>query len=308
MSIQIRDLVKRYGSQLVLDHLHLLIQDGEALGLLGSDGAGKSTVIGCLLGLLRYDKGEIHIFGEDINDKKSDIKRKVGMVPQNVTLFDGLTIFENLDYFCNLYLTDKMTRHQYVTEAIQLCGLQEVADEYPKGMDMGTLRCANLACGIVHKPDFLVVDEPIQGAGVTKKQTILQAFQTLQDNGTTILYASRDIEELAGYCNRIAIMDKGKVVITATVEELKNIISVGEKVTIEVFRMKPEEVEEISGMKGVVFANYIGNELVVKSEKGKNNLANVLHYLENHHIPFGKVFSEVPMLKDVFWEITGREL
>ena len=308
MSIRINELVKRYGSQLVLDHFQLLVQEGETLGLLGPDGVGKSTAIDCLLGLLHYDKGEIYIFEEDINDRKSDVRRKIGVVPQNITLFDGLTVYENLDYFCNLYLSDKNQRHQYVTEAIRLCGLQELAHSYPKGMDMGTLRCVNMACGIVHKPALLVVDEPMLGVGVAKKATIIQTLETLQKRGVTILYASKDIEELATLCNRIAIMDKGKVVITATVEELRNIISVGEKVTIEVFRMKPDEVEEVTKMKGVVFANYVGNELVVKSEKGKNNLANILHYLENHHIPFGKVFSEVPMLKDVFWEITGREL
>ncbi len=308
MSIRIHDLVKRYGSQLILDHFQLSVQEGEALGLLGSDGAGKSTAIGCLLGLLQFNKGEIFVFGENINNKKCDVKRKIGIVPQSITLFDSLTIYENLDYFCSLYIVDKIERHRYVTEAIQLCGLEEQMNFYPKGMDMGMLRCVNFACGIVHKPKLLVADEPLLGAGVERKQIILAAIQTLRREGLTLLYASRDIEELAGMCDRIAIMDKGKVVITATVEELKNLISVGEKVTIEVFRMKAEEVETIMGMKGVVFANYVGNELVVKSEKGKNNLANILHYLENQHIPFGKVYSEVPMLQDAFWEITGREL
>lgn len=308
MSVRIQDLVKRYGSQLILDHFQLYIQEGETLGLLGSDGAGKSTAIGCLLGLLHYDKGEIYIFEKDIHDKDSDSKRKIGIVPQNITLFDSLTVYENLDYFCSLYVTDRTKRYQYVMDAIHLCDLEEWKNAYPKGMDMGMLRCVNFACGIVHKPTLLVADEPLSGAGMTRKKTILSAIKVLRENGITLLYASGDIEELATLCDRIAIMDKGKVIITATVEELKNIISVGEKVTIEVFRMKPEEVEEITGMRGVVFANYVGNELIVKSEKGRNNLANILHYLENRHIPFGKVFSEVPMLKDVFWEITGREL
>ncbi len=308
MAIKISDLVKRYGDRLVLDFFDMEVQDGEMFGLLGSDGAGKSTVIDCLLGQLPYDRGKIEIFSEELTKKNRKLKKKIGVVPQQLVLFGELTVYENIDYFCGLYIMNQRERHQLVQEALESCDLCSVADAYPGKLSPGMCRRLNLACGIAHKPQLLILDEPLIGTDVLSRETILGVFRRLHASGVTMLYVSKDIEEMARLCTRIAIMDQGKVVITATTDELKAIISVGEKVTIEVFRMKADAVEEISAMKGVVFANYVNHELVVKSEKGKNNLANVLHFLEDHKIPFGKVYSEVPMLKDVFWEITGREL
>ncbi len=308
MAIKITDLVKRYGDRLVLDFFDMEVQDGEIFGLLGSNGAGKSTVIDCLLGQLPYDRGQIRIFSEELTKKNRELKRKIGVVPQPLVLLSELTVYENVDYFCSLYVTDKRRRHGLVQEAIELCDLCAVTDTYPQKLSPGMCRRLNLACGIAHKPQLVVVDEPLIGTDVLSRETILSVIRQLHQTGATILYVSKDIEEMSHLCTRIAIMDQGKVVITATTDELKAIISVGEKVTIEVFRMSADDVEEISMMKGVVFANYVNHELVVKSDKGKNNLANVLHFLEDRRIPFGKVYSEVPMLKDVFWEITGREL
>ncbi len=308
MAIKINDLVKRYGDRLVLDFFNMEVQEGEIFGLLGSDGAGKSTVIDCILDRLPYDRGEITIFSEKLTKKNRALKRKIGVVPQQLVLLQELTVYENIDYFCGLYILDKQQRYQLVQEAMSLCDLNAVADTYPQKLSTGMCRRLNLACSIAHKPQLLIVDEPFLGTDVLSRDIISEAIKRLHMTGVTVFYVSKDIEEMSHLCNRIAIMDKGRVVITATTDELKAIISVGEKITIEVFKMSAEAVEEISMMKGVVFANYVHHELVVKSDKGKNNLANILHFLEDRKIPFGKVYSEVPMLKDVFWEITGREL
>ncbi len=308
MSIIIKDLVKRYNNKLVLDYFNLQMQEEEILGLLGSDGSGKSTVIGCLLGLLAYDKGEITIFGQELDKKSLEYRRKIGIVPQNITIFDGLTIYENVDFFCALYIKNKAERKKCVEEALVDCDLERVSRMYPKNLDFGTLRRVNFACGISHKPKLLILDEATLGADSVSRENILLNIRKRNADKTTVFYASKNMEELAGLCDRIAIMDKGKVIITATVEELKTFISVGEKIVIEVFRLSSREEEELSKLHGIMFTNYTGNELVIKSEKGINNLANILHYLENHKIPFGKVYSEVPVLKEAFWEITGREL
>jgi len=308
MSIIIKDLVKRYNNRLVLDYFNLQIQEGEILGLLGSDGSGKSTVVGCLMGLLAYDKGEVTIFGQKLDKKNLEYKLKIGIVPQSITIFDGLTIYENVDFFCGMYIKNKAERQKCVKEALGNCDLEKVSRMYPKNLDLGTLRRVNFACGISHKPKLLILDEATLGADAASRENILQTIRRMNTEKTTVFYVSKSMEELAGLCDRIAIMDKGKVIITATVDELKALISVGEKVIIEVFRLSSIEESELSKLRGIVFTNYTGNELVIKSEKGINNLANILHYLENHQIPFGKVYSEVPVLKEAFWEITGREL
>lgn len=308
MAIKIEDLVMRYGDRLVLDFFDMEVQDGEIFGLLGTSGAGKSTVIDCMLGQLKYDRGEITIFSEKMTKKNHALRRKIGIVPQQLVLLKELTVYENVDYFCSLYVTDGASRRGLVQDAINLCDLCSVADAYPNKISPGMLRRLNLACGIAHQPQLLIVDEPYTGTDALSRETIASVLKLLHQGGMTILYVSKDIEEMSHLCTRIAIMEKGKILITATADELKAIIFVGEKVTIEVFKMTADMVEEISMMKGVVFANYANHELVVKSDKGKNNLANILHFLEDRNIPFGKVYSEVPMLRDVFWEITGREL
>ncbi len=308
MALKINQLVKRYGDRLILDFLDLEVQDGELFGLLGSDGAGKSTVIDCILGLQEYDRGEITIFSETMGKNHLDLKRRIGIVPEQLVLIQELTVYENIDFFCGLYISDHAVRKQYVDEAITLCDLCTVLALYPRDISPGVCKRLNFACGIAHKPDFLIVDEPIIGSDALSRAVLIEAIKQLNRKGTTIFYASRDIEEMSQLCSRIAIMNQGKVIITATTDELKAFISVGEKVTIEVYKMSPEYVEEISGLRGVAFTNYVNHELVVRSEKGRNNLANILHFLEDRKIPFGKVYSEVPMLKDVFWELTGKEL
>ena len=308
MAIKINQLVKRYGDRLVLDFFDLEVQDGELFGLLAPNGSGKSTVIDCLLGQLPYDRGEIQIFSEEVTKKNLELKKKIGIVPQQIVLMQELTVYENVDFFCGLYISDRALRKQCVQETMDLCDLNQVSEIYLRKISPGMCRRLNFACGIAHHPQLVIVDEPLIGTDALSRDVILEAMKQLHKKGTTILYSSNDIEEMSRLCSRIAIMHQGKIAITASIDELKAMISVGEKVTIEVYKMSPELVEELSMMKGVVFANYVNHELVVRSDKGRNNLANILHFLEDKKIPFGKVYSEVPMLKDVYWEITGREL
>ena len=308
MAIKINQLVKRYGDRLVLDFFDMEVQDGELFGLLAPDGSGKSTVIDCLLGQLPYDRGEIQIFSEEVTKKNLELKKKIGIVPQQIVLMQELTVYENVDFFCGLYISDRTLRKRCVQEAMDLCDLNQAAELHLRKISPGMCRRLNFACGIAHHPQLVIVDEPFIGTDALSRDVILEAMKQLHKAGTTILYSSNDIEEMSRLCSRIAIMHHGKIAITASIDELKAMISIGEKVTIEVYKMSPELVEELSMMKGVIFANYVNHELVVRSDKGRNNLANILHFLEDKKIPFGKVYSEVPMLKDVYWEITGREL
>ena len=153
--IQIKNLVKRYGDLVALDHLNLEISEGEVFGLLGPNGCGKTTAISCLLALLKYDKGEITIFGREMHPDSYDMKRKIGIVPQEVAVFYDLTVAENIDYFCGLYIKDKAQRKKCVEEAIDFVGLESHRKMRPKQLSGGLLRRLNIACGIAHKPTLI---------------------------------------------------------------------------------------------------------------------------------------------------------
>ena len=151
-AVKVTNLVKRYKELVAVDHLNLDIKEGDIFGLLGPNGSGKTTTINCILSLLAYDKGDIEIFGQKMTPDNYDIKSKIGVVMQNVAVFDELTVYENINYFCGLYISDKALRKQYVEEAIQFTGLNDFKKFYPKKLSGGLLRRLNIACGIAHKP------------------------------------------------------------------------------------------------------------------------------------------------------------
>jgi len=156
--VHIENLVKRYGSLVALDHLNLDIQEGEIFGLLGPNGSGKTTAINCMLALLKYDKGSIQIFGQEMRPDNYEVKNQIGIILQNVAVFDELTVYENIDYFCGLYIRDKKKRKSLVEEAINFVGLEDYRKTRPKKLSGGLLRRLNIACGIAHKPRLIILD------------------------------------------------------------------------------------------------------------------------------------------------------
>ncbi len=308
MVIKVKNLVKRYNELIALDHLNLEVNEGEIFGLLGPNGSGKTTAINCILSLLKYDKGTIEIYNKPMSPDAYDIKSDIGIIMQNVAVFEELTVFENIDYFCGMYVKDKKKRRQLVEEAIDFVGLKEFRKFYPKKLSGGLLRRLNIACGIAHKPKLIILDEPTVAVDPQSRNNILEGIQRLNKEGATIVYTSHYMEEVEEICTRIAIMDKGKIIATGTNDELKGMINSGEKLTIEVFKMDNSILEGVKNLPNIVSAEYNENLLVAKSSRGKNNLVALLDYLKSKNIVVGKIYSEPPTLNDVFLEITGKEL
>ena len=219
--VEIENLVKRYQELVALDHFNLTIEEGEIFGLLGPNGSGKTTTINCILALLAFDKGTVRVFGREMRPDSYDLKRQIGVVMQNVAVFQELTVYENIDYFCGLYIRDKALRRQYVEEAIDFVGLNDFRKFYPKKLSGGLLRRLNIACGIAHKPKLIILDEPTVAVDPQSRNKILEGIQELNRNGATIIYTSHYMEEVEQICTRIAIMDKGKNLAIGTTEELK---------------------------------------------------------------------------------------
>jgi ABC-2 type transport system ATP-binding protein len=308
MVIKVENLVKRYGDLIALDHFNLEVNEGEIFGLLGPNGSGKTTAINCILSLLKYDKGSIEIYDKPMSPDAYDIKRNIGIIMQNVAVFDELTVFENIDYFCGMYISDKKKRRELVEEAIDFVGLKDFKKFYPKKLSGGLLRRLNIACGIAHKPKLIILDEPTVAVDPQSRNNILEGIQRLNREGATIVYTSHYMEEVEEICTRIAIMDKGKIIATGTNDELKGMINTGEKLTVEIFKIEDSILEGVRNLPNILSAEYSGNLIVAKSSSGKNNIVALLDYLKSKNINVGKVYSEPPTLNDVFLEITGKEL
>lgn len=306
--VTINNLVKRYGELIALDHLDLEINEGEVFGLLGPNGSGKTTTINCLLSLLAFDKGSISIFGKEMSPTAYDIKKNIGIIMQNVAVFDELTVYENIDYFCGLYITDRETRKKYVDEAISFVGLDDFKKFYPKKLSGGLLRRLNIACGIAHKPKLIILDEPTVAVDPQSRNKILEGIQKLNRNGVTVIYTSHYMEEVEQICTRIAIMDKGRKIAEGTKDELKRMIRNTETVNIEVLGIGDDTIKEISALPHVYDVKYDGAKMTVYCSGGKHNLIRILDTLRQRDIAFGRVYSELPTLNDVFLEITGKAL
>ncbi len=306
--IEIQNLVKRYGNLLALDHLNLTIKEGEVFGLLGPNGSGKTTAINCMLALLKYDKGSISIMGKHMHPDSYDLKKDIGVVMQDVAVFDQMTVRENIDYFCGLYIREKAKRRQLVEEAIRFVGLEDYTKVRPKKLSGGLQRRLNIACGIAHRPKLIILDEPTVAVDPQSRNKILEGILELNRQGSTIIYTSHYMEEVEQICSRIAIIDHGRVLASGTKEELKNMIKTGETITIEAVALEQTHLEEIRALPHVFDVSYQEQKLVIRCSRARHNLVCVLNYLQGEDIAFGKVFSELPTLNDVFLEITGKAL
>ena len=210
--IEVSHLTKEYKNLKAIDDLSFNVYQGEILGLLGPNGCGKSTTINSILSLLKYQEGFIKVFG------------------QEVAVFDELNVYDNINYFCGLYIRDKKQRKQYVDDAINLVGLNDFKKFLPKQLSGGLLRRLNIACGIAHKPKLIFLDEPTVAVDPQSRNHILDGIKKLRDQGATIVYTTHYMEEVEILCDRIIILDKGKIIAQGTSDELKKEANIEEKI------------------------------------------------------------------------------
>ena len=306
--IEVKNLSKSYKNLKAIDDLSFDVYEGEILGLLGPNGSGKSTTINSILNLLEFEKGTIKIFGKIMKPDAYDIKRDIGVIFQEVAVFEELTVYENIDYFCGLYVSDKLLRKSYVEDAINLVGLKEFTKFYPKQLSGGLLRRLNIACGIAHKPKLIFLDEPTVAVDPQSRNNILDGIKKLRDDGATIVYTTHYMEEVEMICDRIIILDKGKILAEGTTDELKSLAKLEEKITLEVKKISSKVVDEIKTFKTVDSVMENGNTLVITYKKGKDNLGELIDFLHSKKVIYSKIFSERPTLNDVFLELTGKDL
>ena len=308
-TIEIKELVKRYKELLALDHFNLEVREGEILGFLGPNGCGKTTAINCMLGLLTYDKGDIRIFGEAMTPNAYHIKENIGLVPQELAYFEQLTVYENIDIFCGLYIKDKQRRKSLVEEAISFVGLEDYRKFFPNKLSGGLKRRLNIACGIAHKPKLIFLDEPTVAVDAQSRNFILEGIKRLNKEGSTIVYTTHYLDEADQLCDRIVIMDKGHNVVDGTPEELKSMIATKEIIHLELVEEASDAI--IKEMKSLPHLQLLDKNKVTYTlqftQKGSNIVA-LAQLLNQHGLAYLKLYSEQPSLSDVFLSFTGKEL
>lgn len=305
--LEVKNVLKRYDDLVALDNLSLDIKKGEVFGLLGPNGSGKTTLINCILSLSKFEKGDIKIFDQPMSADRYDLKAKIGYVPQEIAVFDELSVYDNIDFFCGLYIQDRATRKQYVEEAIEFVGLNDFRKFVPKKLSGGLKRRLNLACGLAHKPELLILDEPTVAVDPQNRNAILEGIMDLNKKGMTVIYTSHYMDEVEQICTRISIIDKGKLLATGDKYELKKLVGLTDTLILKDIDMKNLDLSQLESIEGLGKISLEGSNLSIGIQ---DNLAmtHIFAYLENNDIFFKGMDIISPSLNDVFLEITGKQL
>ncbi len=306
--IEVAGLTKDYQQLRALNNLTFQVRQGEILGLLGPNGSGKSTAINCMLSLLRFGSGSVKIFGKEMRPDAFDIKRRLGVVFQDVAVFDELTVAQNLEYFCGLYVPDKAKRTPMIDAAVKLVGLQDYLKFRPKQLSGGLLRRLNLACGIAHQPDLIFLDEPTVAVDPQSRNNILDGIVTLREQGATVVYTTHYMEEVEQICDRIIILDKGEILAQGTINQLKQLSDIEEKVTLQGIELPPEVKEKLESSPQIQSVTTRNRTVQIVYRHGQDNVSALISQLSQAGLAYESIYSERPTLNDVFLQLTGKEL
>lgn len=307
MIIKIEDLIKKFKDKIVIDHFNLNLEKGDILGLIGPNGCGKTTSIMCMLSLLKYDSGKISVFGKSDIQNEYEVKKKIGIIPQEVAVFEDLTVRESIDYFCGLYISNKNERKKLVNEAIDFTGLSSHQKLTPKKLSGGLRRRLNIACGISHKPELIILDEPTVAVDAQSRKFILDGIKNLNENGSSVLYTTHYLDEAEYLCNTLCIMDNGKNIVTGTMNELIDNVVIKEKITLST--LNPEMVIQLLEKNdSIIDILRKENNLTISYSKDSGNIQNLIHTLDENKIIYDEIISKKPKLEDIFLEMTGKEL
>lgn len=307
MILEVKNLVKRYGEKLAVDNMNLKIERGEILGLLGPNGAGKTTLINSIIGITDIQSGEINIFGKSMKHRPLDIKKNIGVVPQNLALLNEFTAMENVTYFARLYNLRGEELKAGVQEALEFTNLWERRNEFPKKYSGGMQRRLNIACSIAHKPELIIMDEPTVGIDPQSRNHILESIKKLNELGSTIIYTSHYMEEVEAICTRVVIMDNGRLIAEGTKENLAAYVREEQVADIALESANYSIVTAVKGIYGTKECTLSGNTLTVVMDKS-SSISRVLNAITEKGGVIIKVNMQDATLEDVFLTLTGKTL
>lgn len=308
MSIKLNNVIKRYGSNLAVDNITLEIENGEIFGLLGPNGAGKSTTIKMIMGLLKANSGEITVNGIDVRKNSLEAKKILGLVPQELAIYENMTARENVDFLARLYGLRGKDLKEKVNEALEFTGLMEKEKEVVKKFSGGMKRRLNIACAIVHQPEIIIMDEPTVGIDPQSRNHILQSIKELNKRGATIIYTSHYMEEVEAICSRVGIIDFGKLIALGSKNELVNAASEEQKITIEAYNISFSPIDEIKKINGVIHVDLKENTIEIITKCANESLQKILSKLLEGSVVVRNIEIKEADLESVFLKLTGRKL
>ncbi|RKL68157.1 export ABC transporter ATP-binding protein [Salipaludibacillus neizhouensis] len=302
-------LSKVFKGKVAVDGVSLYLDKGESVGLLGPNGAGKSTTISMMSSLIKPTSGDVKLHGKSVVNDPDSIRKVLGMVPQEIALYEELTAYENLKFFGRIYGLKGEVLKKAIQNILELVGLEDRQKEVISTYSGGMKRRINMAVAMLHDPEVLIMDEPTVGVDPQSRSHILEMVRKLnREKGLTVLYTSHYMEEVERLCDRVYIMDYGKVIASGTKEELKSILSGEETIWIDLDRGSPNLVMELQGFEGIQQSTETEKGLKLIVPKGSKLLGKVFQAAERHEVQILNVNVQIPTLEDVFLHLTGRKL
>ncbi len=310
--VSVQNLTKKYGELTAVDNLSFEVEKNEIFGLLGPNGAGKSTTLSVLTTLSDMNKGDVEVNGYNIRKDKMKIKQIIGMVPQDIAVYEQLSALENVKFFASLYGLRGKKLTGAAEEALEFVGLSDRKSMKPKQMSGGMKRRLNIACGIAHEPQLIVMDEPTVGVDAQSREHILNSIRTLRDRGATVIYTSHYMNEVEEICDRIAIIDKGQMIACGTKAELVSLVTDIQSIYIETrLTASVDEADirkKLKTMPNVRAVAMVDNTVRIDVSIEQNSITRILEQFLTLGMPIFNIKAEVPNLDTMFLTLTGHEL
>ncbi|MDQ0176401.1 ABC transporter ATP-binding protein [Bacillus chungangensis] len=307
--LKVQNVTKKYDKKKVIQDISFHVRKGEAFGLLGPNGAGKSTLIGMLCGLLPYDQGDVEVGGVSVRKNLLMIKKKIGVVPQDIALYPTMSAHDNLIFWGRMYGLKKIEAKKRAAEVLKMVGLSERAKERIETYSGGMKRRINIGAALMHEPELLIMDEPTVGIDPQSRNHILETVKKLNQAGMTIIYTSHYMEEVEYLCEKIAIIDNGELIVIGTKMEILNRLAGGTVLKLKVENATDQYIEALKTIPGV--------EKLVLIEEGdldlmitdrQQVLGKVVSLSVAQEIPILSIHIQEPNLETLFLQLTGRSL
>ena len=307
--IQLKDVTKRYDDKLAVDNISLDIEEGELFGLLGPNGAGKSTIISMICGLAKLDKGDIIINGSSIKTNPIAAKQNIGLVPQEIALYENISAIDNLKFWGKMYSLKGNLLKERIEEVLEATGLKDRRKEKVSKFSGGMKRRLNIACAVMHYPKIVIMDEPTVGIDPQSRNNILEFTKELnKKHGSTLIYTSHYMEEVEALCSKVCILDEGKVIAKGDQDHIKRMIMNEERVEITISEYRPEIdliLKKLTSVREVIYKN---SKLTVIMQDTQRSIQQIIEVLIKAEIGIKDISIKKPTLETVFLSLTGKAL
>jgi len=304
--LEVSNLSKTFGNVEALKRVSFSIQNGEFYGLLGPNGAGKTTTINIISTISQPDTGYVKINGMDLKNHSIECKKSIGVVPQEIALYNELSAHENLMFWGSLYSLNYADLQNKIDETMSLMGLTDRKEDKIKTYSGGMKRRINIASALLHSPKILIMDEPTVGIDPQSRNLIFDVLEELHKNGMTIIYTTHYMEEAERLCDRIGIIDHGNIIAEGTIDELRETTKAEESINIHVENSEHINTEKIKQIKNCLD---ISNGVITFSSKNSGkDLPLILMELNKAEVGISQIEIHKVNLETIFLNLTGRKL